>query len=68
MFDFVFANSYIDVKYSGRLYLSESYDKLKSLMNDSSSSITVHVVDWLTGIFEDVKTISKSDITDYGSN
>ena len=67
MFDFIFANSYIDVRYRGRLYLEESYDRLKSMMTSSSSTITVHVVDFM-GIFSDVKTFNKSDITYYGSN
>lgn len=67
-FDFIFSNSYIDVKYKGRFYLEESYDTLKSMMNDSSSTITVHVTDPFTGIFTDTKTINKSDITSYGSN
>ncbi len=68
MFDFLFGNSYIDLKYGGRLYLSESYDTLKSLMNNSSDTITVHVVDDLTGFFTDTKTIKKSEIRSYGSN
>ena len=67
-FDFIFGNSYIDVKYKGRLYLEESYDTLKSMMNDSNSTITVHVTDPITGILTDTKTINKSDITSYGSN
>lgn len=68
MFDFIFSNSYIDVKYKGRLYLEESFETLKSMMNDSSSTITVHVTDYLTGVFTDTKTFNKSEITGYGSN
>ena len=68
MFDWVFANSYVELKYGGRQYLSESYETLQSLMNDSSSTITVHVVDFITGIFENVKTFNKSDISYYGRN
>ena len=67
-FDFIFFHSYIDVKYKGRLYLEESIETLKSMMNDSSSTITVHVTDPFTGVFTDTKTINKSDITSYGSN
>lgn len=68
MFDVFFGNSYIDTKYDGRLYLEESYDTLKRLMNDSSSSITVKVLDSITGFFSDRKTIQKSEITYFGSN
>ena len=67
-FDFIFSHSYIDVKYKGRLYLEESIETLKSMMNDSSSTITVHVTDPITGVLSDKKTIKKSDITNYGSN
>ncbi len=67
MFDFVFGNSYIDTVYNGRLYLSESYEQLSKIMNDSSSTITVHVEDW-TGLGPDIKTIKKSEITCYGPN
>lgn len=67
MFDFIFANSYVDLKYGGRLYLEESYDTLKSMMNDSSSTIVVHVVDFM-GIGSDRKEIKKSEISYYGSN
>lgn len=67
-FDFIFSNSYIDVKYKGRLYLEESYETLKSMMENSSSTITIHVTDPFTGVFTDIKTINKSDITSYGSN
>ncbi len=67
MFDFIFANSYIELKYGSRLYLEESYDTLKSKMNDSSSTITVHVVDFM-GIGSDLKTFNKSDISSYGQN
>ena len=67
MFDFVFSNSYIDVKYQGRLYLEESYDTLKRMMEDGTPTITVRVVDF-TGIGSDVKTFNKEDISYYGSN
>ncbi len=67
MFDFIFANSYIDLKYGSRQYLEESYDTLKSKMNDSSTTITVHVVDFF-GIGSDLKTFKKSEISYYGSN
>ena len=63
-FFFFFGNSYIDVKYEGRIYLEESFEKLKSMMNDNKETITVHVVDT---IFTDVKTFKKSEITRYGS-
>lgn len=68
MFDVFFGNSYINTKYDGTLYLEESYDTLKRLMNDSSSSITVRVLDPITGFFSDRKTIPKNEITYYGSN
>ena len=67
-FDFIFGNSYIDVKFRGRLYLDESFEKLKSMMNDNNATITVHVTDTITGVLSDKKTIKKSDITNYGSN
>ncbi|MBQ9298024.1 MAG: hypothetical protein IJ223_03155 [Clostridia bacterium] len=67
MFDFIFSNSYIDVKYQGRLYLEESYDTLKRMMEDGSSTITVRVVDF-TGLGSDTKTFNKEDISYYGSN
>ncbi len=67
MLDFIFANAYIDLKYSGRIYIEESYSTLKSMINDSKSTITVKVLDF-TGLFSDVRTISKSDIVSYGSN
>ena len=67
MFDNIFGNSYIDVKYEGRLFLEESYDSLKNKMNDSSSTITVHVLDFL-GIGSTAKTFKKSDISYWGSN
>jgi hypothetical protein len=67
-FDFIFGNSYIDVKFRGRLYLDESFEKLKSMMNDNNATITVHVTDPITGVLSDKKTIKKSDITNYGSN
>ncbi|MBR2784442.1 MAG: hypothetical protein IKD74_00450 [Clostridia bacterium] len=63
-FEFFSAKSYIDVKYEGRIYLEESFEKLKSMMNDNKDTITVHVVDT---IFTDVKTFKKSEITRYGS-
>lgn len=66
MFDWIFANSFIDHKVSGRLYLSEYYSTLSDKMKDSNSTITVHVMDFLG--FEDVKTFNKKDITYYGSN
>ena len=46
------------------LYREESFEKLKSMMNDNKETITVHVVDT---IFTDVKTFKKSEITRYGS-
>lgn len=67
MFDNIFGNSYIDVRYEGRLFLEESYDSLKNKMNDSSSTITVHVLDFL-GIGSTAKTFKKSDISYWGSN
>ena len=67
MFDNIFGNSYIDVRYEGRLFLEESYDSLKSKMNDSSSTITVHVLDFL-GIGSTAKTFKKSDISYWGAN
>ncbi len=67
MFDFILANSYIELKYGSKQYLEESYDTLKSKMNDSNTTITVHVVDF-TGFFSDIKTFKKSDISSYGSN
>lgn len=67
MFDFIFSNSFIDVKYEGRLYLEEHYDTLKSKINDSSSTITVRVVDFM-GIGSTTRTIKKSDISYFGSN
>lgn len=66
MFDWIFANSYIDHNLEGRLYLSESYDTLTNKMHDSNSTITVHVMDFLG--FEDVRTFNKKDINYYGSN
>lgn len=68
MFDIFFGNSYIKVRYEGTLYLEESYETLKRLMNDSSSTITVRVLDPITGFFSDRKTFKKSDITDYGDH
>ncbi len=65
MFDFIFASSYIDHS-SGRKYLSESYYTLKNMMEDSNSTITVHVMDFMG--FTDVRTFNKSDIRNYGSN
>ncbi len=67
MFDCVFGNSYIDVKYQGRLYLEESYSTLQNLINNQSSTIQVHVLDCF-GITGTLKTFNKSDITYYGSN
>ncbi|MGN1012460.1 MAG: hypothetical protein ACI4ON_01360 [Clostridia bacterium] len=67
MFDCIWGNSYIDVRYEGRLFLEENYDSLKSKMNDSSSTITVHVLDFL-GIGSTAKTFKKSDISYWGSN
>ena len=67
MFDNIFGNSYIDVKYEGRLFLEESYDSLQNIMNDSSPTITVHVLDFL-GIGSTAKTFKKSDISYWGSN
>ena len=67
MFDFIFANSYIDLKYEGRLYLEDSYESLKNKMNDGISTITVRVMDF-TGIGSDTRQFYKSDITGYGSN
>ena len=57
MLDSLFANSYIEVAYSGTYYLSETYSQLKSLIEDDNSTITVHVYD-LCGIFTDEKTLS----------
>lgn len=68
MFDCFVGNSYIELKYGGRIYLDESYETLKRMIDDdSSSTITVHVVDFL-GIGSDLKTYNKSDISYYGSN
>lgn len=67
MFDFIFAKSYIDLKYGTRQYLEESYYDLKKKMEDSSSTITVRVIDF-TGIGSDTKTFNKSDISYYGEN
>lgn len=67
MFDSILGNSYIDVKYQGRIYLEESISTLKDLMNNSNDTISVHVLDCF-GIFSDTKTFYKSDITYYGSN
>ena len=66
MFDFIFANSYIDLKYEGRLYLEDSYESLKNKTNDGNSTITVRVMDF-TGIGSDTRRFYKSDITGYGS-
>ncbi len=65
--DFVFGNSYIELKYGSTIYVEEHYDELKRKMNDSSSTITVHVVDFF-GFGSDLKTYKKSDISYYGSN
>lgn len=65
MFDFIFANSYIEVSYE-RKYLKESYETLLSKIKDNNTKITVTVIDFLG--FEDVKTFNKKDITSYGSN
>lgn len=67
MFDCVFGNSYIEVKYQGRLYLEESYSTLKNLLNDQNTTIQVHVLDCF-GISSTLKTFNKSDITYHGSN
>lgn len=67
MFDFIFAKSYIDLRYGCRQYLEESYYDLKKKMEDSNSTITVHVIDF-TGIGSDVKTFKKEDISYYGEN
>ncbi len=65
MFDFIFANSYIEVSYE-RKYLKESYETLRSKIKDNNTTITVTVIDFLG--FEDRMTFNKKDITSYGSN
>ena len=67
MFDFIMSSSFIDVKYKGRLYLNETYEQLKSMMNDSKPTITVHIVDYFTGLLTEKNTFKKSDITNYGA-
>lgn len=67
MFDMIFGNSYIVVNYT-KYYLDDTYYDLKQKMNDDSDTITVSILDSFTGIFTDVKTFNKSDISDYGSN
>lgn len=65
MFDFLLGNSYIVISYEKK-YLRESFNILKQKMDDDSSTITVHVIDFMG--FTDTKTFNKSDISDYGSN
>lgn len=65
MFDLIFGSSYIIVS-GNKKYLSESYYSLKQKMDDDSSTITVHVMDFMG--FTDTRTFNKSDISDYGSN
>lgn len=67
MFDSFFGNSYIKIKYGETIYVRESVENLRKQMNDSNSYITVTVLDF-TGIFDDTKTIQKSEIEDYGGN
>ena len=67
MFDTFFGNSYIKIKYGETIYVRESVENIRQQMNNSSSYITVTVLDF-TGIFDDTRTIQKADIEDYGSN
>lgn len=67
MFDIIFGNSYIVVNYE-KLYLEETYYTLKNMMEDSSDTISVHVLDQLSGFFSDAKTFEKSKISSYGPN
>ena len=67
MFDSFFGNSYIKIKYGETIYVRESVENLRKQMNNSNSYITVTVLDF-TGIFDDTKTIQKSEIEDYGGN
>ena len=67
MFDTFFGNSYIKIKYGETIYVRESVENIRQQMNNSSSYITVTVLDF-TGIFDDTKTIQKSEIEDYGGN
>lgn len=67
MFDSFFGNSYIKIKYGETIYVRESVENIRKQMNDSNSYITVTVLDF-TGIFDDTKTIQKSEIEDYGGN
>ena len=54
-------------KYGETIYVRESVENIRQQMNNSSSYITVTVLDF-TGIFDDTRTIQKADIQDYGSN
>lgn len=65
--DFIFANSYIELKSGHRIYLLETYDELKQKMNDGSSTITVHEIDFF-GLWSEIRTYNKSNISYYGSN
>ena len=67
MFDTFFGNYYIKIKYGETIYVRESVENIRQQMNNSSSYITVTVLDF-TGIFDDTRTIQKADIQDYGSN
>ena len=67
MFDTFFGNSYIKIKYGETIYVRESVENIRQQMNNSSSYITVTVLDF-TGIFDDTRKIKKTDIEDYGSN
>ena len=67
MFDSFFGNSYIKIKYGETIYVRESVENIRQQMNNSTSYITVTVLDF-TGIFDDTKTIQKSEIEDYGGN
>ena len=67
MFDSFFGNSYIKIKYGETIYVRESVENIRKQMNNSNSYITVTVLDF-TGIFDDTKTIQKSEIEDYGGN
>ena len=67
MFDTFFGNSYIKIKYGQTIYVRESVENIRQQMNNWSSYITVTVLDF-TGIFDDTRTIQKTDIEDYGSN
>ena len=65
--DFIFGNSYIELKSGPTIYVEEHYDELRSKMKDSSLTITVHVIDFF-GLDSELKTFNKSDISYYGSN